>query len=100
MPLRGSNSYLLRESNEFPMDAQQFTAVFAGIHIKLENLKMIDERLIKVGTHLKNYSERVPNRIEREEECGLLVPYQRQMKSHLEGGWIGDEANLWTKCGI
>jgi len=24
----------------------------------------------------------------------------KNLKSHLEGGWIGDMANLWTKCGI
>jgi len=47
-------------------------------------------------------------KIKTSPQLGQLIDLPKQdrqlpmnlLKSHLEGGWIGDNANLWTKCGI
>ena len=51
MPTRSGHLYLLEESSEShtaPMNPQQIAVMFTEINVKLDTLKLFDERLTKM----------------------------------------------------
>jgi len=83
MPTCSGHPYLLEESSEYhitPMDLQQIVVMFAEINVKLDTLKTLDERLIKVESTRDQSPLRNNRRNNTENTSNLDAQYLKSIK--------------------